>query len=324
MQRRRNQASRKSESGNGNNSGKGQSQKPSPRFNSVMTSPSSDRAQYEEDQRQFHLQQQKSESTEEKPKVAKAAAVQEKAERVPAKTGRHFTNRGRNPSPAKQTRRKESAISYYVYGKSAAIEFVCDETRKQQIQTICMRAATAKESEDRGYEWDSKTSIQIPRNELLQVTAIMLGKLERAEFHHNTQYSSKSYTVEHQGGKVFVMVSEKGKPMRAVGLSPDDTYQILSLFFRQLKSNASWMTVSEIIELIDQTVVAMREFKVEGDDAEEFQEVSSEPLEFESPEPEGNTLDEEPSGKLQAAELDESPDIAEEAFEDDAYSEYNA
>lgn len=154
--------------------------------------------------------------------------------------------------------KKEPVTSYYVYGKSAAIEFACDETRKQQINTISMHAASARPEGERGYDWENKTLIQIPRNELLVVMAIMLGMLPRGEFDQTGLHAGKSYTVEHQDEKLFFMVAERGKPIRAVGLCPEDSYHVSTLFLRQLKANSPWMTTAEIIDLIEMTVVRMK------------------------------------------------------------------
>ncbi len=155
-------------------------------------------------------------------------------------------------------KRKDFTTSYYVYGKSAAIEFVCDETRKQHINTITLQAASARPDGERGYDWDNKTVIQLPRNEMLMVAAVLLGMYPRVEYRQSNGHASKSYSIEHQDEKIFVMVGERGRPIRAVGMSPEDTYHVVSLFLRQLKENAPWLTVDEIITLIDMTVVRMR------------------------------------------------------------------
>lgn len=214
---------------------------------------------YAQEQREFHLQQEQQEHQMD-PSMSMGR------ETLTTK-GTH--NKSRHAaSGAKSNRRKENHLSYYAYGKSAAIEFVCDETKKHRIATIAIQAASAKE-DDRGYAWEEKTVIQVPRNELLQVVAIMLGKMDRAEFRHATQYTSKSYTVEYQGNKIFFMVSERGKPIRAVGLNPDDTYQVITLFLRQLKTNSPWLSVAEIIDLIDTTVVQMRSHAATNDTAQD-------------------------------------------------------
>ncbi len=279
MYRRKNQATRRRDNAKPRKTQDVQS------FPSYSSTPS-----YEEEQRLFHLQQQQMAEAERSMNSDQNdySPPQEKAPRG----SRHYSARGRHPATAKHSRRKDPGMSYYVYGKDAAIEFICDETRKQQVQTICMQAASAKGNDERGYEWENKTIIQIPRNELLQVTAIMLGKMDRAEFHHRSQYSSKHYVVEHQGGRVFVSIQEKGKPERAVSLSPDDSYQVLTLFLRQLRSNSSWMTVTEIISLIDQTVVGMREGQ--GAEMEDLPDVAD----------------------------TQCMDIADEVFDDEAYAEF--
>lgn len=184
---------------------------------------------------------------------------------------RHRDDQNANGHHSRNKNKKEPVTSYYVYGKSAAIEFVCDETRKQQINTISMQAASARGEGERGYDWDNKTIIQIPRNELLVVMAIMLDMLPRAEFEQTGLHAGKSYTVEHQDEKLFFMVAERGKPIRAVGLCPEDSYQVSTLFLRQLKANSPWMTTAEIIDLIEMTVVRMKlaqQARVQSMDAE--------------------------------------------------------
>lgn len=159
--------------------------------------------------------------------------------------------------------KKDFASSYYAYGKSAAIEFVCDETKKQRINTITLHAASARTDEERGYDWENKTIVQLPRSELLQVAAILLGLSSKGEFNQTGLHASKSFSVEFQEEKVFFMVMERGKPIRAVGLSPDDTYHVAGLFLKQLKQNSPWLTANEIIDLIELTVVRMQSAKDE-------------------------------------------------------------
>ncbi len=161
---------------------------------------------------------------------------------------------------------KDFSNAYYAYGKSAAIEFVCDETKKQRIHTISLHAASARQDDTHGYDWDNKTTIQLPRNELLAMAAVMLNLLPKAEFKHHSAYGSKSYSIEHQREKVFVMVAEKGKPIRAVALSPEDTFQVVTLVFKQIKANANWLTVGEIMQLIELTVVKMKRERLNGHD----------------------------------------------------------
>jgi len=166
--------------------------------------------------------------------------------------------KGGQIAPNRNKAKKDFASSYSVYGKSAAIEFVCDETKKQRINTITLHAATAKSEDERGYDWENKTIIQLQRSELLQVAAILLGLNDKGEFNQSGIHSSKSFSVEFQQEKVFFMVMERGKPIRAVGLSPDDTYHVAGLVLKQLKQNSPWLTANEIIDLIELTVVRMQ------------------------------------------------------------------
>ena len=177
---------------------------------------------------------------------------------------KHKNNHSQNnyQNNHRNSRKKDFTTSYYAYGKSAAIEFSCDETKKQRINTITLHAASARVSEERGYDWENKTVVQLPRHELLLAASILLGLRQKGEFKQSGLHSTKSYSIEHQGGKIFFMVMERGKPIRAVGLTPEDCYQVTSLFLKQLKQNAPWMSVNEIVQLIELTVVRMRASEV--------------------------------------------------------------
>lgn len=166
--------------------------------------------------------------------------------------------------------KKSFTDSYYAYGKSAAIEFACDETKKQKINTITLHAASARTDSDRGYDWDNKTIIQLPRHEMLGVVAVLLGQMPRCEYRQSGAHSSKSYKVEFQGAKVFFMVMERGKPIRAVGLTPEDTYHVTALFFRQLKENSPWLSVNEIVQMVEMTIVRMSGQLDTGESVDDF------------------------------------------------------
>lgn len=181
----------------------------------------------------------------------------------------------KRPQNSNSRSRVETKINYYVYGKGSAMEFFCNKTKKQSVSTISINAASKKpdDTTTTGYDWENKTAIQLPRNEMLQIAAVMIGMQDSCEFRQNGTHSSKSYKVEFQESKVFFMVMERGKPIRAVGLSPEDTYQVASLFFKQLKENSPWMSVDEIIQMIELTIVNMGQAPArDDDDDEEFEQ----------------------------------------------------
>ncbi len=148
----------------------------------------------------------------------------------------------------------ESSPSYHAYGDKAAIEFTCEVTKKQQLHTIAMHAATANKGA-KGYNWEEKTVIQVPRIELPVVAAVFMGKMKRSNFNQTGMMGEKGFSLHNKNKRIILTITDSERANREIELSPEDVFQVASLFLRQIKSNMNWMTAAEIIELIDRTVV---------------------------------------------------------------------
>ncbi len=159
-----------------------------------------------------------------------------------------------NTITSKKPRRVDPAPSYHAYGASAAIEFTCEVTKKQQLHTIAMHAATANKGA-KGYNWEEKTVIQVPRIELPVVAAVLMGKMKRSNFSQTGMMGEKGFSLLNKNKKIILTITDSEKANREIVLSPEDVFQVASLFLRQIKFNMSWMTAAEVIELIDRTIV---------------------------------------------------------------------
>jgi len=166
-------------------------------------------------------------------------------------------------------KRREESPSYHAYGTSAAVEFTCEVTKKQSLNTIAMHMATSNKGA-KGYDWENKTVIQIPRIELPVVAAVLIRMTKRASFVQNSMMGEKGFTMEHDGEIVRLIMTDSEKDNREIELTPEDVFQISSLFLRQIRSNMNWMSASDIIQLIEQTIVPLKEsnyerYNTEGD-----------------------------------------------------------
>ena len=155
---------------------------------------------------------------------------------------------------SKKTKRVDLSPSYHAYGATSAVEFTCEVTKKQQLHTIAMHAASAKDG-TKGYNWEDKTVIQVPRIELPVVAAVLMGKMKRSNFSQSGMMGEKGFTLINKNKKIYLTITDSEKEDREIELSPEDVFQVAALFLRQIKSNMNWMTAAEIIELIDRTVV---------------------------------------------------------------------
>jgi len=159
-------------------------------------------------------------------------------------------------------KRREESPSYHAYGTNAAVEFTCEVTKKQSLNTIAMHMATSNKGA-KGYDWENKTVIQIPRIELPVVAAVLIRKTKRASFVQNSMMGEKGFTMEHDGEIVRLIMTDSEKEDREIELTPEDVFQISSLFLRQIRSNMNWMSASDIIQLIEQTIVPLKESNYE-------------------------------------------------------------
>jgi len=165
-------------------------------------------------------------------------------------------------------KRREDSPSYHAYGSEAAVEFTCEVTKKQSLNTIAMHMATSNKGA-KGYDWENKTVIQIPRIELPVVAAVLIRKTKRASFVQNSMMGEKGFEMEHDGEIVRLTMTDSEKDNREIELTPEDVFQISSLFLRQIRSNMNWMNASDIIQLIEQTIVPLKESKYERYNTEE-------------------------------------------------------
>ena len=186
-----------------------------------------------------------------------------------------------NTITSKKPRRIESSPSYHAYGNKAAIEFTCEVTKKQQLHTIAMHAATANKG-SKGYSWEEKTVIQVPRIELPVVAAVFMGKMKRSNFSQTGMMGEKGFSLLNKNKKIILTITDSERSDREIELSPEDVFQIAALFLRQIKSNMNWMTAAEIIELIDRTVVPSKVSSYEryntDDENTSYEEESQQPV----------------------------------------------
>ena len=145
------------------------------------------------------------------------------------------------------TRRQEEQqvrLNKHVYGSKGALCFEPDETRGG-VHTICMDAADANGPKQ--YNWQNKLRVQLTRDELLQVTAVLFGFLPRCDGKNHGEDNSKGFTLEDQGDKLFLRVFAKGHGVKAVPIFPEDAFYVAGLFLGQLMKNMPWLSSNEIL-----------------------------------------------------------------------------
>ena len=146
-------------------------------------------------------------------------------------------------------------LSRHVYGAKAALCFEPDETRFG-IHTVCIEAADA--GAPKQYDWGNKIRVQLTRDELPVVTAVLFGWLPRCEYKNHGEDNSKGFSLEDQGDKLFMRVFARGRQMKAVPIPPEDAFYLAQLFLDRMKKNAPGLSGGEILTTLRQVLVARK------------------------------------------------------------------
>lgn len=148
-------------------------------------------------------------------------------------------------------------ISHHVYGGKAALCWDVDKT-KNGDDTIRLEAAKA--IGERKYDWSSKISIQLTRDELPCVAAVFLGILPETDGrnHGVGDQQGKGFEIQHQGNKLFVKVFAPQKPPCAVPVSPEDAFTVASLLVRQIRKGKPWLSGNDIMTMLRAIIGRMK------------------------------------------------------------------
>jgi hypothetical protein len=92
------------------------------------------------------------------------------------------------------------------HGTKTAIEVAPDETTKEW-QTIRLEAAGKVSPSGKEYDWKSKISVQLTKQELPVVIGVLLGYLPSAEYGNHGD-KNKGFSIENQGKNFFFKVLE--------------------------------------------------------------------------------------------------------------------
>jgi len=100
--------------------------------------------------------------------------------------------------------------------------------------------------------------VQLTRDELPVVTAVLFGWLPRCEYKNHGEDNSKGFSLEDQGDKLFMRVFARGRQMKAVPIPPEDAFYLAQLFLDRMKKNAPGLSGGEILTTLRQVLVARK------------------------------------------------------------------
>jgi len=152
---------------------------------------------------------------------------------------------------ATRTTNRSSYATVSVFAKKAAAKFEENETRDgfPTIQIQAAKCSSGNNTNDR-YTWDTdKIQIQLTRNELPMVTAVLLGLIPEVKYEFRGKDRNKWFSIKlDDSGKHYLLaLQEKSKDLRMIPILPHDAFYVANLCLRQLRRSQPWMTTGDLM-----------------------------------------------------------------------------
>lgn len=138
------------------------------------------------------------------------------------------------------------------HGGKAAFEVKPVRARNDWGWTLNIEGAVALPADaarangyDKAFDWKNKIVLQLTRNELPVFTAVMLGHLNTCRFDGHgigDAASTKSFSADHQPGKIFINLKEAGKPLVAVPIPLAEALDVGHVALVQYAANFPGLT----------------------------------------------------------------------------------
>jgi len=152
--------------------------------------------------------------------------------------------------PANEQEPEQERASHHVYGGQAALCFELDVT-VSGFSTIALDGA--KMVGKRKFDWANKLRVQLTKQELPIVTAVLLGMRQSCEFKNHGPDNNKGFALEHQDGKIYCKLFTKGLVV-GVPITLSDAYYASVLFLKQLQVQTPWLDATSITMLLRSTL----------------------------------------------------------------------
>ncbi len=184
---------------------------------------------------------------------AKEPIVQSKSS-IPRPIATPSTNAQAAPRPDAFKDSLSDRVQCRIYGGKAALCIESDQTRQNEPT---LRIEAARATAPRVYDWKQKITLQLTREELPVVTAVILGLILQCQYQNHGPDHDKGLEIVHQDTHLFVRLFQKGLGVLAIPVTAADSYALGALCLRQLNQTSPWLSAQEVIVLLKLTVQRM-------------------------------------------------------------------
>ncbi|MFC5512783.1 hypothetical protein ACFPOU_16895 [Massilia jejuensis] len=146
--------------------------------------------------------------------------------------------------------------SFKIFSSAAALCIAEATTRAERKHTINIEGAVALAGGGarKTFDWPNKIVVQLTVQEAYQVLALLENKIRSLRFDGHGREHDKSLQIEFQDSHYFFRLIQRSRAAVAVQVRPVDSFQIVSLLYKQLLRNESHLRIDDIRAMVDRMV----------------------------------------------------------------------
>ena len=149
----------------------------------------------------------------------------------------------------------ESArASLHVYNARCALTVEPVRNRRGDLHTLNLESA-ARAAGGEGFDWERKLIVQLTREELPEVLAVLLGRLAETEHRFHGPRRDKGFACRLDGERVVVQLFAAEASRHTVVLGRADRLGVAAMLFRQLQRNHGGLS-AEVLEAMHAAIYA--------------------------------------------------------------------
>jgi len=147
--------------------------------------------------------------------------------------------------------------SFKIFSSAAALCIAEATTRAERKHTINIEGAVALAGGGarKTFDWPNKIVVQLTVQEAYQVLALLENKIRSLRFDGHGREHDKSLQIEFQDSHYFFRLIQRGRAAVAVQVRAVDSFQIVSLLYKQLLRNESHLQIADIRAMVDRMVM---------------------------------------------------------------------
>jgi len=146
--------------------------------------------------------------------------------------------------------------SFKIFSSAAALCIAEATTRAERKHTINIEGAVALAGGGarKTFDWPNKIVVQLTVQEAYQVLALLENKIRSLRFDGHGRGHDKSLQIEFQDSHYYFRLIQRGRAAVAVQVRAVDSFQIVSLIYKQLLRNESHLQIGDIRAMVDRMV----------------------------------------------------------------------